>query len=81
MARRDEGTCWAYSTEEQRSPRGPHRRSNAAGISPRAARVALRALAEGTSWNSRRTPLRSRSADAARPRALHLRYIYCEWQL
>ena len=37
VARRDEGPYWAYSTEEQRSPRGTHRRSNAAGLSPRAA--------------------------------------------
>ena len=35
---RDEGAYWAYSTEEQRSPRGMHRRSNAAGLLPRAPR-------------------------------------------
>ncbi len=42
MARRDEGPYWAYSTEEQRSPRGMHRRSNAAGLSPRAVRCGCR---------------------------------------
>ncbi len=36
VARRDEEAYWAYSTEEQRSPGGMHRRSNAAGLSPRA---------------------------------------------
>ena len=36
MARRDAGAYWAYSTEEQHSPRRMHRRSNAAGLLPRA---------------------------------------------
>ena len=39
MTRRDEEAYWAYSTEEQRSPRGMHRRSNAAGLLPRAPRA------------------------------------------
>ena len=37
MARRDEKAYRACSTEKQRSPRGIHRRSNAAGLLPRAA--------------------------------------------
>ena len=35
-ARRDEGANWAFVTEEQRSPGGMQRPSNAAGLSPRA---------------------------------------------
>ena len=41
MTRRGHGAYWTYSTEEQRSSAGMHRRLNVAGFLPRAVKVVL----------------------------------------
>ena len=80
MARRDEGPYWAYSTEEQRSPRGMHRRSNAAKLLPRAPKPhlvgellqlplpqAVAAAVRAATVSRDQQPARHRIRDAAHP--------------